>query len=177
MRWQRPSALAILCLTLIADHAQAVSVEKAPGAVIVEQCFAETKSTEEMFYVTAIDGVPVRPGCVRRATQGASAGGLTPVTATRRLAPHPQRVTLVASHRVTPEEAAASRSGKTAWYVEGDVNFDPTPGGRYFVAGELKETGSSVWIADLQTGLRVSEIVASFGELDQKKHHEGGEHR
>jgi hypothetical protein len=78
-------------------------------------------------------------------------------------------VTLVATHRMRPEEAQGSRSAKTVWSVKGDVSFDPAPGGEYFVAGELKDEGSSVWIADLATGRRVTDLVSGAPARSSKE--------
>ncbi|MDQ2733534.1 MAG: hypothetical protein M3Y55_00775 [Pseudomonadota bacterium] len=127
---------------------------------MVEQNFFEDDSTEEMFYVAAIDGVPVKSA--RKAALRASdvSSGLAPVTFELPLPLRPLRLTLVAKHlHAAPNEAARLKGEHIYWHVQGDVMLDPAPGGQYFVAGELKKEGSSVWIADWTTGQRVSRVV------------------
>lgn len=47
----------------------------------------------------------------------------------------------------------------TVYSVEGTVDFQPKPEGRYVVKGTLAPTGSSVWIEDAESGEVVSAKV------------------
>ncbi len=156
------SALVMCGAGLIALPARVLADERVSTAVMFEQNFAEDDSTEEMFYVAAIDGLPVKSA--RKALPRASdvSTGLAPVTSELRLHLRPQRLTLVAKHlHALPSEAAPNKREYTDWQVQGEVVFDPARGGEYFVAGELKKDGSSVWVADWKTGQRVSSVVTN----------------
>ena len=113
-----------------------------------------------MFHVAAIDGVPVTSS--REGTQRASAGQavVTIVPFTHRVPVRPLRLTLAGTHltATASREQSLRRQGGFL-QVQGDVIFTPAPGGSYFVAGELKKSGSSLWIADLATGRRVSDRI------------------
>ncbi len=91
--------LLVFGAALSAVPARAVpAAEAGSTAVMVEQNFAEDDSTEEMFYVAAIDGVSVKSA--RKAALRASdvSSGLAPVTFELPLPLRPLRLTLVAKH-------------------------------------------------------------------------------
>lgn len=138
-----------------------VGSDSVGSARIVEQNFAESATVAQIFHVAAIDGVPVESSleATRRATAGAS--GLTVMPFERRIPARRVRLTLVATRlAATAVDEQAMRAAGRLWRVQGDVIFEPTAGGDYFIAGELKPAGSSVWIAALRTGQRVSEVVS-----------------
>lgn len=154
--------VALLALTACAGPGPLVPGSE-PTALIIEQNFAEDPSTAQLFYVAAIDSVPVDSSlqATRKATAGSSL--LSLVSVERRIPVRSMRLTLIATHiRATPGQEAASRAAGTFLRVEGDVTLHPVADGTYFVAGELKRAGSSVWIADLKTGRRVSEVVTEL---------------
>lgn len=49
----------------------------------------------------------------------------------------------------------------TVYVVEGTVEFQPKPDGRYIVKGVLAPTGSSAWIEDASSGEAVSSKILS----------------
>ncbi len=70
------------------------------------------------------------------------------------------QVKLIATPQTgAPIHELASRVTGNFFSVEGEVDFNPAPGGRYLVKGELKKGASSVWIEDVETGECVTEKV------------------
>jgi len=70
------------------------------------------------------------------------------------------KVKLLATH-ITPApiQALVSHAAGTFFAVEGVVNFNPQPNGRYVVKGELKKDRSSVWLEDANTNQPVTEKI------------------
>jgi hypothetical protein len=128
----------------------------APGrdaATIVEKNVVQSRDVAQIFHVAAIDGVPVESSyeATRRASAGQPAMVVLPYE--HRVPARPLRLTLVGTLLASsPSREDALRREGEFLRIEGDVSFTPAPGGAYFVAGELKKSGSSVWIADLATG-------------------------
>jgi WD40 repeat protein len=58
-----------------------------------------------------------------------------------------------------PIHEFASRTAGTFFEVEGVVEFNPAPNGKYKVSGSLSKITSAVWIEDLETHEIVTEKV------------------
>ena len=73
----------------------------------------------------------------------------------------PMKVKIKASHMTAaPIHEIASRASGNFFSVEGIVDFDPKPDGRYYVKGLLGSQGSSVWIEDEATGKPATAVVS-----------------
>lgn len=132
-----------------------------PTAIIADSGVTENFAKAQMFVVAAIDGHIIDNSL--HATESASQGQgplLIPSYVKRQIQATPQRIKLVGTHVTTaPIVALISMAAKSYQHVEGEIVFSPAPGGSYIVLGALSDTGSSVWIADVNTGKRVSEII------------------
>lgn len=133
-----------------------------PTAEISDDFLWETSSKNQLFYVEAIDGKPVESALIL--TRRASAGqgfSVSARTATHQIPAIPLRLKIVASHVTgAPIHEISSRAAGTFLHIEGEVNFTPSPGGHYLVAGRLLGSDSSVWIVDAKSKERVSEIIS-----------------
>ena len=132
-----------------------------PTATIGEHGFAEDRMKGQLFYIESIDGKPVESSlqATRRATAGQ--GMSLSIRSVDHTVPiKPLRLKLVGTHITgAPIHEIASRAAGTFFRVEGEVTFTPEEGGSYFVTGKLQKEGSAVWIADVKTEQRVSELV------------------
>jgi hypothetical protein len=132
-----------------------------PKAEIRDDGDYEGKEKGRLFYVDAVDGKSVESGLVltRRATQGRGFQVLLQF-ARHDVAARPLRLKLVGTHVTgAPIHELASRAAGTFFSVEGEVTFTPKPDTQYIVLGKLSKEETSVWIADLDTKERVSEVV------------------
>ncbi len=132
-----------------------------PTATLSDSGIKEDFTKAQLFVVSTIDGNHI--GNSVAATSGASYGQgpiLTTKFISRRIQARPQRVKLVGTH-VTAAPILALLYAATGSYlsVEGEVEFDPAPGGSYIVKGKLGKEESSVWIEDTTSNEPVTRIV------------------
>jgi hypothetical protein len=134
-----------------------------PLATVFDSGEAEDRSKAQMFVLAEIDGNRVDNSIVasRRASSG-QGFALTTAYLQRSVPARPMKVKLLGTHTTAaPIHEMASRMAGTFFSVEGVVDFSPKPDGRYVVKGELKKTGSAVWIEDSVTNQPVTERVRS----------------
>ncbi len=132
-----------------------------PVAIVSDSSQSESNSKAQLFAMTEIDGNRIMNGFWASANASQGRGfALTVVNTERSVPAKAARVTLRGSHTTAaPIQAMASQVAGTFFSVEGVVNFEPRPDGKYVVKGELKKGASSVWIEDAATGQPVTEKV------------------
>jgi hypothetical protein len=132
-----------------------------PTARIVDSSYQETGGKGRLYYVESVDGNKIENA--RNATGQASYGrgfSLSIRSSIRDVPIRKMRLRLVGTHvTAAPIHEIASRAIGEFFSVEGDVDFTPEAGKVYEVRGELKKTGSSVWIVDQATSEPVTEKI------------------
>jgi hypothetical protein len=136
-----------------------------PIATVADSGHAEDRTKAQLFALTDIDGNRIMDSFWASANASHGRGfALTVVISKRQVPAKPMKATLMASHTTAaPIQAIAGKMAGTFYSVEGTVDFMPKANGRYVVRGELKKTGSSVWIEDADTGQPVTEKVVEKG--------------
>jgi hypothetical protein len=119
-----------------------------PMAIIKDTAEPDSGSKGIVFYVSSIDDNPVQNA--RIATRQSSQGtgfSLNTRGFSRPVPVRAMKLRLVGTHVTgAPIHELASRAAGTFFSVEGDITFTPKEGVMYRVQGDLKKTGSSVWI-------------------------------
>jgi hypothetical protein len=155
------TALLTTLLIGCATHKPIPNDYSGPIATIADSGFSEGSTKAQLFVLSEIDGnkIPTSVG----ASAGANAGQgfkLRTNFVTRDVPAKPMKVKLLATHSTgAPIHAMFSQAIGTFFTVEGIVEFNPQPNGKYIVKGELKKEGSSVWIEDASTNQAVTEKV------------------
>ena len=132
-----------------------------PTAKVSDSGLYEDNMKGQFFIMEAIDGNTIDNSII--ATRKASHGKgfyLSSRYIDRLVPAKSMKVKLVATHQTAaPIHEITSRVLGTFFRVEGEVNFNPSPGGTYIVKGDLKKDGSSVWIEDENTKQIVTDKV------------------
>ncbi|WP_201494842.1 hypothetical protein [Rubrivivax sp. A210] len=161
-------ALFCLSLTLVLAGCATVSKPvpddyKGPIVQLSDTGMREDGSKGQFFVATEIDGNAIQNAL--RETRGASYGqgfSLNSRYTTRDIPVRPMKIKLVATHQTAaPIHEMASRMAGTFFSIDGVVDFKPTEGHRYEVAGELKKERSCVWILDAESKQPATEKVCS----------------
>jgi hypothetical protein len=132
-----------------------------PTATLIDSASSVDSTRAQMFVVLEVDGNKIEDSI--RATEQANRGrgfSLATKTVERAVPIRPMKLKLKGTH-VTGGSIFQlySQAAGTFLSVEGTVDFLPVSGKRYIVAGELRQEGSSVWVADTETSLPVTEKV------------------
>jgi hypothetical protein len=155
------TALLTTLLIGCATHKPVPKDYSGPIATIADSGLSEGSTKAQFFVLSEIDGnkIPTSVG----ASAGANSGqgfALKTNFVTRDVPAKPMKVKLLATHSTgAPIHAMFSQAIGTFFAVEGIVEFNPQPNGKYIVKGELKKEGSSVWIEDASTNQPVTEKV------------------
>lgn len=119
-------------------------------AMLSDSSVSEGLTKAQLFVAMEIDGNAIRNGIGE--TAGASYGRGFKIMATpveRAIPARPMKVKLKGTHATgAPIHALISHAIGTFYSVEGVVDFSPEANKRYFVWGELKEHGSTIWISE-----------------------------
>jgi hypothetical protein len=132
-----------------------------PTATLSDSIYQESGSKGRVFAAVEVDAqaIPSALDATRRASAGR---GFSLVMAGdgRAVIARPMRVKLVASHiTAAPIHEFALRASGEFHSVEGTVDWTPQAGKSYVVRGSLQPTGSSVWIEENATKLKVTDVV------------------
>jgi hypothetical protein len=125
-----------------------------PTATLSDFAIIEGQTKAQLFVVLEIDGHPVENsiGATATASRGQFFSLRTNIVE-RPIPVRPMKVKLKGTHATgAPIHNLLSQAVGTFYSVEGVVDFSPLPNKVYFVRGELKEQGSSVWITEEDTG-------------------------
>jgi len=157
------TSLSLLLFVVGCATPEPAPVFTGPTAFISDSVIPEDSMRGQVFYVDAIDGK--RVDSAAQETRRSSAGkglSLSLWSKLRQVEVRPMRLTLVGSHITgAPIHELASRAAGTFFSVEGNVTFTPVAGKKYVVKGELKKSGSSVWLADEETQQPVTPIITN----------------
>ena len=132
-----------------------------PTAVVVDSGKYEDGSKAQIFAMVEVEGNRIMNSFWASANASQGRGFALSMSISERSLPAKRmKVTLKGSHTTAaPIHAIASQMAGTFFSVEGVVDFEPKPSGRYVVRGELKKGASSVWIEDAETGQVVTKKV------------------
>ena len=124
---------------------------------------SESKTKAQMFVLASVDGNPVQNSIGASASASFGMGAiLRPTYISRKVPARQMKVTLRGTHVTgAPIHTMFLEATGKLLSVEGTVDFTPYSGGLFIVKGELKPTGSSVWIEDVSTGMPVTSKVTS----------------
>jgi hypothetical protein len=134
-----------------------------PTALISDTKEREGSYKARFFVVAEIDGHKIENGIseARSASYGKGfmlEGGY----AFRHIPARTMKVKLLGTHVTgAPIHEIFSRAAGTFFSVEGEIMFTPSPNGTYVVKGELKESGSTIWIEDTKTNSPVTEKIVA----------------
>lgn len=122
----------------------------------------EDEGNPRVFAVVAIDGVAVPNGLNKADRVGWGHGqGLLPYMLARTVEAKPRTYRLRGEFLArAPIERLVRQAKGNDPTVEGELIFNPKPGGVYRLNGALSPSGSAVWIEDFETGQVVSERVS-----------------
>ncbi len=134
-----------------------------PLATVSDTGKSEDSSKAKIFALTQVDGHSIAQSFEASRLASYNQGPTLTLRLTNRELPaRPMKVKLRASHITgMPIHEFASRAMGTFFEVEGIVDFQPAPNGKYIVNGELAKNASSVWIEDAETHEPVTEKVSS----------------
>lgn len=120
-------------------------------------------SKSQMFAAVEIDGHGIRNAFGESAMASRGLGNLLiSKFPERKVKATAMKVALRCSHVTgAPIAAFASQLAGTFYSVEGEVDFSPSPGGRYVVKGELTREQSSCWIEDEDTSQPVTRVITT----------------
>ncbi|MDD5328686.1 MAG: hypothetical protein PHX38_01670 [Sulfuricella sp.] len=132
-----------------------------PQATVRDSGHSEDGTKAQLFALTDIDGNRIMNSFWASANASHGRGfALTVVISDRQVPATSMKATLKGSHTTAaPIHAIASQMAGTFYSVEGTVDFSPKPSGKYVVKGELRKSGSTVWIEDSETGQPVTEKI------------------
>lgn len=156
--------MAAIALTMLSGCAAYKPIpEGYAGAVasVADSGIQEDGTKAQIFAMTDVDGNRIMNSFWASANASQGRGfSLTMVISERQVPAKPMQITLKGSHTTAaPIHAIASKMAGTYYSVEGTVNFEPKPNGKYIVKGELKKEGSSVWVEDIATGQLATEKI------------------
>ena len=136
---------------------------KGPIVRVTDTGYTEDRSKAQFFVLQEVDGKAINNSIFesRKASHGRGFA-LTTIYITRGLPATPMKIKLLGTHQTAaPIHEIASRAAGTFFSVEGVVDFTPIPGRDYFVRGELKKEGSSVWLEDATSNQPATDKVHS----------------
>jgi hypothetical protein len=121
-----------------------------PTALLSDRAVRESGTKAQLFVAEEIDGHRIQDGIAATARRSYGLGFQVMTEVVERDVPvRPMKVKIKATHVTgAPIHALLSEAAGTFFSVEGVVDFTPEPGKKYFVWGELKAHGSSVWISE-----------------------------
>lgn len=132
-------------------------------ATVADSGVPESSSKAQLFYLSEIDGKSIRNARTDSAAMSNGTGFTLNTDFTERDVPaRRMKVRLVGSHQTgAPIQAIVEDLAGTYLSVDGVVDFEPRPGKRYVVKGNLVKGASSVWIEDADSGQPATEKVVS----------------
>ena len=138
-----------------------------PTATLRDTGFSEDGSKAQMFAATEIDGNRMMNAfwASTNASQGRG-NSLTTVFPERKIKAAPMKVTLRGSHATgAPIAAMASQMAGTFFSVEGVVDFNPRPDGKYAVKGKLNKETKVRLVADAIAGMTDQQAMLMYQRL------------
>ncbi len=151
------------------DSSRRTSVTVAgPSATLTDSHVSEGITRAQLFVLTSIDGAEVDNSV--KASLAASRGkgmALTVVVEKRLIAAgRPVTMKLRGAHLgAAPIQGVIGSLAGTDYMVDGEVRWTPAVDGLYAVRGVLDVAGSSIWIEDQRTGVKVTDVVAGPAAL------------
>lgn len=134
-----------------------------PIATIADTGQSEDSTKAKIFAITEIEGNRITSSFEESRVASHNQGAHLQLTlADRQVTAKQMKVTIRGSHITgAPIHEIASRALGTFFAVEGVVEFNPIPNGKYAVVGNLAKGNSSVWIEDAVTKMPVTDKVSS----------------
>lgn len=142
-----------------------VQVTTGPTAELNDRLQAdEDEVNPRVFAVVAIDGVEIPNGLNAANRVGWGHGqGLLPYMLARNVEAKPRTYRLRGAFLArAPIERLIRQAKGNDQTIEGDLVFNPRPGGVYRLNGVLSPAGSAVWVEDFETGQVVSKRIESL---------------
>ena len=155
-------AIAALFLASCATYQPVPPGYTGSTATLSDRAVRESGTKAQLFVAEEIDGHRIQDSIAATARRSYGLGFTVMTEVVEREVPvRPMKVKVKATHVTgAPIHALLSEAAGTFYSVEGIVEFTPQPGKKYFVWGELKAHGSSVWISEEGTnGMPATEKV------------------
>lgn len=151
--------LAFALLGCAARESPIAADYKGPTATIQDTANADGSTKAEFFFVSEVDGKPIRTNLDVAREFGRYKGFLISAPILHRDVPvRPLKLRLEA--RVAYGAPIQEIAMVARMYVATDViEIEPEAGHYYYVTGRLAESGSAVWLEDLATRKRVGKSV------------------